>query len=173
MRKIGAFVFFWSLAGVCNGQTIQAIVNGASYTTSVAPGTWVAIFGTQLAPGPLAAQSAPLPVRLNNVSVTIAGIAAPLSYVSPTQINALVPFESSTLTGVQKTTVPAIVTTPSGVSSSFNLTLLRNAPAIFTRNSAGTGDALVFDSYFQPVSIVGTDAIVLYEIGRASCRERV
>ena len=165
MRKIGAFVFFWSLAGVCNGQTIQAIVNGASYTTSVAPGTWVAIFGTQLAPGPLAAQSVPLPVRLNNVSVTIAGIAAPLSYVSPTQINALVPFESSTLTGVQKTTVPAIVTTPSGVSSSFNLTLLRNAPAIFTRNSAGTGDALVFDSYFQPVSIVGTDAIVLYATG--------
>src|ERR1019366_4614868 len=145
IRKIGAFVFFWSLAGVCNGQTIQAVVNGASYTTSVAPGTWVSIFGTQLAPGPLAAQSVPFPVQLNNVSVTIAGIAAPVSYVSPTQVNALVPFEAATLTGLQKTTVPAIVTTPSGASPAFNFTLSRNAPAIFTKNAAGTGDALAFD----------------------------
>jgi|SRR5580658_3336246 uncharacterized protein (TIGR03437 family) len=109
---------------------------------------YMAIFGTQLAPGPLAAQSVPFPVRLNNVSVTVAGIAAPLSYISPTQINALVPFEAASLTGVQKTTVPAVVTTESGASPAFNLILSRNAPAIFTKNSAGTGDALAFDEYF-------------------------
>jgi uncharacterized protein (TIGR03437 family) len=164
MKKAG-FVFLLSLAEVCSGQTILAVVNAASYTTSVAPGTYVAIFGTQLAPGPAGAPSVPLPFQLNNVSVTIAGKAAPLSYVSPTQVNALVPFEAASLTGTQTTTVPVIVTTPSGASPAFNVTLTRDAPAIFTKNGAGTGDALVFDPYFQPVTAVGTGAIVIYATG--------
>ena len=165
MKKLAGFVFFLSLASVCSGQTILAVVNAASYSTSVAPGTYVAIFGTALAPGPMGAPSVPLPLQLNNVSVTIAGKAAPLNYVSPNQVNALVPFEAASLTGTQKATVPVIVTTPSGASPAFNVTLTRNAPAIFTRNGAGTGDALVFDAYFQPVSAVGTGAIVIYATG--------
>ena len=165
MKKLAGFLFFLSLAGVCSGQTILAVVNAASYTTNVAPGTYVAIFGTQLAPGPMGAPSVPLPLQLNNVSVTIAGKAAPLSYVSPTQVNALVPFDAASLTGTQKATVPVVVTTPSGASPAFNVTLTRNAPAIFTRNGAGTGDALVFDAYFQPVTAVGTDAIIIYATG--------
>ena len=164
MKKAGV-VLLLSLAGVCDAQTILAVVNAASYTTNVAPGTYVAIFGTQLAPGPMGAPSVPLPVQLNNVSVTIAGKAAPLSYVSPTQVNALVPFDAASLTGTQKATVPVIVTTPSGASPAFNVTLARNAPAIFTKNGAGTGDALVFDAYFQPVTTVGTDAIIIYATG--------
>ena len=97
--------------------------------------------------------------------MTIGGKAAPLSYVSPTQVNALVPFEAASLSGTQKATVPVIVTTPSGASPAFNVTLTRNAPAIFTKNGAGTGNALVFDAYFQPVSAVGAGAIVIYAIG--------
>jgi uncharacterized protein (TIGR03437 family) len=165
MKKLAGFVFFLSLASVCSGQTILAVVNAASYTTSVAPGSYVAIFGTALAPGPMGAPSVPLPLQLNNVSVTIAGKAAPLSYVSPTQVNALVPFDAASLTGTQKATVPVIVTTPSGASPAFNVTLTRNAPAIFTKNGGGTGDALVFDAYFQPVTAVGTDAIIIYATG--------
>jgi uncharacterized protein (TIGR03437 family) len=165
MKKVAGFVFFLSLASVCSGQTILAVVNAASYTTSVAPGTYVAIFGTALAPGPMGAPSVPLPVQLNNVSVTIAGKAAPLNYVSPYQVNALVPFDAASLTGTQKATVPVVVTTPSGTSPAFNVTLTRNAPAIFTKNAAGTGDALVFDAYFQPVTAVGTGAIVIYATG--------
>jgi uncharacterized protein (TIGR03437 family) len=119
-------------------------LNAASYTTNVAPGTWVAIYGSQLAPGPLAASSTPFPLQLNGVSVTIAGVAAPLSYVSPGQINALVPFEAASLIAVQTARVPLIVTAATGVSSSFGLLLTASAPAIFTKNLAGTGDALVF-----------------------------
>ena len=165
MKKVAGFLFLLSLAGVCSGQTILAVVNAASYTTNVAPGTYVAIFGTQLAPGPMGAPSVPLPLQLNNVSVTIGGKAAPLNYVSPYQVNALVPFEAASLSGTQKATVPVIVTTPSGASPAFNVTLTRNAPAIFTKNGAGTGNALVFDTYFQPVSAVGTGAIVIYATG--------
>ena len=116
MKKVAGFVYFLFFVAVCHGQTILAVVNAASYTTSVAPGSYVAIFGTQLAPAPMGAPSVPLPVLLNNVSVTVAGKAAPLSYVSPTQVNALVPFEAASLTGTQKATVPVILTTPSGAS---------------------------------------------------------
>src|SRR5271157_1123978 len=130
MKKVAVFLFLLCLAGVCSGQTILAVVNAASYSTNVAPGTYVAIFGTQLAP-----------------------------------VNALVPFDAASLTGTQKATVSVIVTTPSGTSPAFNVTLTRNAPAIFTKNGAGTGDALVFDAYFQPVSAVGTGAIVIYATG--------
>jgi uncharacterized protein (TIGR03437 family) len=60
-------------------QTIQSVLNSASYTTGLAPGTWVAIFGTSLASAAVSAPSVPFPTQLGKVSVTVAGIAAPLS----------------------------------------------------------------------------------------------
>ena len=61
----------------------------------VAPGTAVQIYGANLAaPGTSALASAlPFPVSLGGTAVLIGGIAAPLYYVSPGQINALVPYE--------------------------------------------------------------------------------
>jgi uncharacterized protein (TIGR03437 family) len=147
------------------GQVIQTVLNAASYSQRVAPGTWVAIFGTQLAPVPVAAQSVPFPSQLGQVSVTVAGVAAPLSYVSASQINALVPFEAASLSGTQTITVPVVVKTPSGASPAYILTLSRDAPAIFTKNLSGTGNALVFDPFFNPVATVGTSSVVLYATG--------
>src|ERR1019366_3472426 len=101
----------------CHGQTIASVLNAASYSSNIAPGTWVAIFGTQLAPGAASATSVPYPASLNGVSVTFKGTAAPLAYVSPTQINAFYPFEARA-SGVT-------VTTPSGVATaSFGNNLL-------------------------------------------------
>jgi uncharacterized protein (TIGR03437 family) len=102
---------------------------------------------------------------LNSVSVTVGGVAAPLSYVSATQINALVPFEAATLTATQTATVPLIVKTPGGTSSAFNVKLIRDAPAIYTKNQSGTGPALVFDPNFNAITTVGTSPIVLYATG--------
>jgi uncharacterized protein (TIGR03437 family) len=60
---------------------------------ALAPGTIVAIYGQNLAA--LAAQPAsiPLPTAFNGTSVIVGGMQAPLYYVSPTQINAQIPFE--------------------------------------------------------------------------------
>jgi uncharacterized protein (TIGR03437 family) len=58
-----------------------------------APGTIVEIYGSNLAPGIVPASSAPLATTLGGTSVLIGGVAAPLFYVSPGQINAQVPFE--------------------------------------------------------------------------------
>ena len=74
------------------------IWNAASYapiTNSVAPGEFISIFGTGLASTTASATSLPLPGQagLGGVQVTVNGVYAPLSYVSPTQINLLVPYE--------------------------------------------------------------------------------
>lgn len=142
--------------------TISAVLNGASYTAVVAPGCWVAVFGTHLATADVSAQTVPLPLTLGGVSVTVAGRPAPMLYVSAGQINVLIPFEVEI---PANTVVPLVVTLPTG-SSSYNVRLTRNAPGIFTRNGAGTGRALVFDSNFQPVNaIAAQDNVIFYATG--------
>ena len=59
----------------------------------LAPGTIIAIYGTNLSSGTAQPDSIPLPAALAGSSVLIAGLPAPLFYVSPGQINAQVPFE--------------------------------------------------------------------------------
>jgi uncharacterized protein (TIGR03437 family) len=160
-----AIASFFLIFSVGQAQTVQSVLNAASYTTIVAPGTWVAIFGTQLAVTAASATSAPFATNLNNVSVTVAGLAAPISYVSPTQVNALIPFEAATLALGQTVVVPVVVSTAAGISPAFSITLRRNAPAIYTKDLSGSGAALAFDANFKPLSVVGSGAIVLYATG--------
>jgi len=140
---------------------VQQVLNAASYTHALAPGTWAAIFGTQLAVSTASAQTVPLPLTLAEVrSVTVGGVQAPLSYVSPGQVNFVVPFEAAL-----GASVPVVVTTSGGASASVNITLVRDAPALFTQNSQGAGMAIAFDANFQPITSVGSDVIILYTVG--------
>jgi uncharacterized protein (TIGR03437 family) len=69
-------------------------VNVASFAqTGVAPGTIISLLGSDLANGYLSASSEPLPTALGDTSVTFNGIAAPLLFVSSSQIYAQAPFE--------------------------------------------------------------------------------
>jgi uncharacterized protein (TIGR03437 family) len=71
------------------------LVNAASYRGgSVAPGSIVSIFGVNLAADVQSSDSAQLPTQLLDTTLTINNTPAPLFYVSPTQINAQVPFET-------------------------------------------------------------------------------
>lgn len=80
----------------------NGVVNGASFRLAtdpngaVAPGSIVSIFGGNLAPASRSATSLPLPTSLFDTTVSFNGVAAPLFYVSSTQINAQVPFETPT-----------------------------------------------------------------------------
>ncbi len=58
----------------------------------LAPGTIVQIFGIGLAASPATPASLP-PLTINGTTVLIGGSAVPLYYVSPTQVNAELPFE--------------------------------------------------------------------------------
>jgi uncharacterized protein (TIGR03437 family) len=71
-----------------------AIVNLGNYTSSIAPGSLISIYGSNLSTGVGGATSTPLPTQLGGASVLINGIQAPLLYAGPTQINAQVPYEA-------------------------------------------------------------------------------
>jgi uncharacterized protein (TIGR03437 family) len=61
----------------------------------VAPGSIVSVFGSNLAPSVATAQTLPLPTSLGGTSIRINGVPSPIYYVSPTQINAQIPYEVS------------------------------------------------------------------------------
>jgi hypothetical protein len=72
---------------------VAAVVNADGFQPGpVAPGSTVALFGSNLAPLAAAATSSPWPRVLEGTSVFFNGVAAPLGYVSPSQINAQVPY---------------------------------------------------------------------------------
>jgi len=68
---------------------IDGVYNGGNFEwgDAVAPGEVVTLLGAELASSTARAAGAPLPVSLSDVSVTLGGIAAPLFYVAPGQIN--------------------------------------------------------------------------------------
>ena len=72
---------------------VRSVYNAASYRVGdvVSPGEIVSLFGDELAPAAESFRAFPLPPSLQGVSATIGGIAAPLFYVSPGQINLQVP----------------------------------------------------------------------------------
>jgi uncharacterized protein (TIGR03437 family) len=76
--------------------TPGGIVNaaGLGHTTTIAPGSLISIFGTNLASALSVADSVTLSTSLGDVdSVMINGVAAPLKFVSTGQINAQAPWE--------------------------------------------------------------------------------
>jgi uncharacterized protein (TIGR03437 family) len=76
---------------------------------SIAPGTFIEIYGSNLAAGSMdwggAFSGVNAPTSLNGTNVIIGGQSAFISFISPGQVNALVP--SNVATGVQQITVTA------------------------------------------------------------------
>jgi uncharacterized protein (TIGR03437 family) len=74
--------------------SVASVVSAAGFRPGpVAPGSIVSVFGSNLAQH-AAVASAPWRKVLLGTSVFIDGVAAPLAYVSPTQINAQIPYET-------------------------------------------------------------------------------
>jgi uncharacterized protein (TIGR03437 family) len=70
-----------------------AVLNAAGFRSGepVAPGSLASVFGDFIGAAPARAESLPLPVSMSNIEVRLAGAAAPLVAVSPSQINLQVP----------------------------------------------------------------------------------
>lgn len=119
------------------GKPVVGSVTSAATTTlrTVAPGEIVSVYGSSLATfvSDLSGffQPTALPTGLNGVSVTVAGIKAPLYYVSPLQVNAQIPLEVAS--GQQ----PVVVTTAGGSSTALNFAVANAAPAIFVDQGSG------------------------------------
>ncbi len=116
------------------------VLNGASFSPPTYPisgGTLLSIFGANLAAGTVSANSAPLPKSLNGVSVSVNGVAAPLFFVSPGQINIQVPFATS---GSNAT---ISVTNNGTKSNEIFVPVAASSPGIFSVSQDGTGPGIV------------------------------
>jgi len=72
------------------------VVNAASYLGGLAPGGLATVYGNQLADGtPSIDDSNGFPKTAGNVTVSVNDVNAPLIYVSPTQINFQIPWETA------------------------------------------------------------------------------
>jgi uncharacterized protein (TIGR03437 family) len=123
--------------GGASTPSIAGVTNAGSYATACAPGAILSLFGSQLANATGVAPSTPLPLNLAGVAITVNGIAAPIWYVSPGQINFQMPYE------VGAGTNATLVVNNNGRTASTALQVSVAAPGIFTPIVAGTrGDTL-------------------------------
>ncbi|MDX2033263.1 MAG: SBBP repeat-containing protein [Blastocatellia bacterium] len=145
------------------GATPTAAVSAASFRVApVTPDSIVAVFGAGMAGGVEIAATTPLPTTLGEVSVLVEdanGIErlAPLFFISPNQINLLVPAETAVGEAVVKVRRSGRIVAGGAVQ------VERVLPALFAANANGQGVAaavvyrlLVTGPVYEPVA--GFDA---------------
>ena len=177
-----------TITGVVTGQVDAApvirtsgVITASSYGgySALAPGTWMEIYGTNLAhvvsqlwsgddfKGNLA------PTKLAGVTVTIAGLPAYVDFVSPGQVNAQVP------SGVAPGKQPVIVTNEGGASIASTITVNAVEPGLLApgvfKLPAGQYVAALFPDgitfVLPPVAGAPTakakpgDTIIMYGVG--------
>jgi uncharacterized protein (TIGR03437 family) len=117
----------------------SAVTNAASNLTgAIAPGEVVVLYGSGLGPATLATyqlENGEVPPSVAGTSVYFNGTAGPVLYASSTQVAAIVPFE---LTG---TSAQVYVSYQGLTSTPIIVPLAPVAPALFTANDSGTGQA--------------------------------
>jgi uncharacterized protein (TIGR03437 family) len=128
-----------TLQSVAHLTGIVAATNSAYGTYSLAPEAIASLYGSNLAAAPQWAQSQPLPTALGGVTVALkdanGGVfPAPLFYVSPSQVNWLIP--KGVASGV------ATITLANG-SATFTgtVTIASTAPGLYTATQTGQGPA--------------------------------
>lgn len=148
------------------------IVNSASFapiTNPIAPLEMVSLFGSGMSSDSAQAPGFPLPTNLAGSQVLINGTAAPLVYVSPTYITALVP---AAIHAGQPGNAPwaTFQVVNNGVKS--NAAMVRTnfaAPGIFTTLQNGTGEAAMLHSDYTLVNAahpaVAGETVLIYLTG--------
>ncbi|MBY0505997.1 MAG: pre-peptidase C-terminal domain-containing protein [Bryobacteraceae bacterium] len=133
--------------------TVAQAVHGASFQPVVASGSWVTVFGTNLAPAGVARiwrdneiVGGVLPTVLEGTSVTIGGRPASVYFVSPTQLNVQAP------AGLPPGSTLVEVTTPGGTARG-SVTYASISPALFpVAQSANIVYAAIQDSRFALIA---------------------
>ncbi len=110
--------------------TSTGVVNGASFQPPLAPNTWAMIVGGGLAASSRSWASTDLvggnlPTSIDNVSVTVNGVAAQISFVGPSQVDFLIPPAAA----VGPAQIQVISNEQASAVATVNLTL--TAPGLF------------------------------------------
>jgi uncharacterized protein (TIGR03437 family) len=121
---------------------VTGVANSASWAGgAIAPGELLTIAGSMLGPstgvsGGVDPSTGKMATQLAGTSVTFNGVAAPLLYVSATQVNAVVPYEAA---GCAQATLQVQFQGTS--SAGMSLPCASAAPGLFTFNASGIGQA--------------------------------
>ena len=139
--------------GASASMSISALVNNWSGSTTAAPGMIAAVYGAQLARmGTNAvAFGFPLPLTLNGVSATVNGVAAPLYYASPAQLDIQIPYETGAGTAV-------LAINNNGQIATFAFPVAVTAPGLYPSAIDNTTGKLV-------QSTAGGSALLLFMTG--------
>ena len=176
-----------TITGVVHGSfdatpVILAVISASSFGgfSAVAPGTWMEIYGTNLAN--VVSQTwtkndfngNAAPTALGGDTVTIGGQSTFVDFISPLQVNVQAP--SNVATGPQ----PVVITTPGGTSAPFTPTVNATEPGLdapISFNLGGIQYAVAMhadNSYVLPSGAIAglnsrpaqpNEEIVLYGIG--------
>jgi uncharacterized protein (TIGR03437 family) len=143
--------------------TAQGIVHAATQTAqALAPNTIATIYGTNLA---FSTQSAgavagALPTEIDGVSVNVSGGYANLFFISPTQINFLIPYQFSATA-----TVSVIVVRQSAAGPTVQIQLNPTAPGLFVYNGFAMATHLNGTLISPALPATSGEIIVLYVVG--------
>jgi uncharacterized protein (TIGR03437 family) len=138
-----------SIAGY--GTSISTVTNGASNQTGpIAPGEIVVVYGSGLGPQQLANMQLDsnglVTTVLAGTRVLFNGTPAPILYSVGTQVSAVVPF------GLSGSTAQVIAQSGNQTSVPVSVNVAATAPAIFTADSSGQGQALANNADGSPNS---------------------
>jgi uncharacterized protein (TIGR03437 family) len=134
--------------------SVNHVINAGAYggASTISPGSWIEIYGSNLAVGTRVWGSADFngvdaPTSLGGTSVTIGGQAAFVDYVSSGQVNVQVP------SGVGNNTQPVVVTTAAGGSTAFAVNVAATSPGLLAPPAPSTGSSPGFN-------VAGTQYVV-------------
>lgn len=123
---------------------VAAVTNASSYATAVAPGQMVAVWGTGMGPAALAGLTLDANGLVNTtaagVQVLFDGVAAPIVYVSATQIAVVTPYF-----GTSNATTHVQVEYQGVRSDPLTVPVAATGPGLFTANAMGTGQGAILN----------------------------
>jgi uncharacterized protein (TIGR03437 family) len=115
-------------------------VSAASFAGNqpLAPGGFISVFGAHLSAGLNQSLGLPYQTQLGATRAIIGGRTAPLQFTVDGQVNALVPYDVPA-----NTTQQLVIVNGPAASQPEPVVIAAAQPAIFTKNSAGTGPGII------------------------------
>jgi len=139
-----------TILGATSLPTIAAVVNAANFQSGpISPGEMVTLFGVAIGPttpayATIDSSTGKLATTIGGVQVLFNGIAAPMIYVSSTQVSAVVPYEMASAAS------PGVSIKYAGqTSNAYQLTTMVTAPGLFTQNSSGSGPGCILNQDYS------------------------
>ena len=151
--------------GVINeGGRIQS---AAATSNAIAPGSLASLYGQNLSSTTAQAGSLPLPTSLGGVTLAVADSAgvqrsAPLLYVSPNQINFLVPDNVTTGNAT-------FAVTGGGPAQNVTASVQAVAPALFSMNGNGSGVAAALAVAVLAGNVQVQSPVPVFQCGGTGC----